>query len=429
MEFLILPNQIFDLKYFPKKDKHGKYFKYIIWEHPQYFTKYKFNKKKLLLHRLSMQLLFNKLKKIRAVRYVNFNQYPNLTEYIMYDPIDKLKLKPKIKLTSPNFLLTPNDYNEYREKTNKFFFHNFYNWAKQKLNIIPHIKSQDKLNRNKLPKSYKIYALPKNSSIHMRDANKYINKHFAKNPGTTDGFNYPFNHKTAMKWMSHFMNLNFDNFGPYQDAVDTTNSYLYHSALSSSINIGLLHPSDIINIIEQIDIPIQSYEAYIRQLFWREYQRYCYIYFDFSSNYFNNKTALSKTWYNAKTGITQLDSIIKRAFDNAYLNHIERLMVVGSFMNMTGISPKDGFKWYMEFAIDSYEWVMYQNVYEMVFFVSGGKTMRRPYISSSKYLKRITNWPDGNWQQAWDNAYKKFIVKHKKKLHKFGMYRVITKLK
>ena len=32
----------------------------------------------------------------------------------------------------------------------------------------------------------------------------------------------------------------------------------------------------------------------------------------------------------------------------------------------------------MEFSCDSYEWVMYQNVLDMVFFVTGGKTMRKP---------------------------------------------------
>ena len=36
---------------------------------------------------------------------------------------------------------------------------------------------------------------------------------------------------------------------------------------------------------------------------------------------------------------------------------------------------------YMEFSCDSYEWVMTQNVLDMVFFVSNGKTMRRPYAS------------------------------------------------
>ena len=42
MNLLILPHQLFNIKYFPK-DIDIK--KVIIHEHPQYFTKYNFNKK------------------------------------------------------------------------------------------------------------------------------------------------------------------------------------------------------------------------------------------------------------------------------------------------------------------------------------------------------------------------------------------------
>ena len=41
MIFIILPHQLFHKKYLPKNIK-----KIILWEHPQYFTKYNFNKKK-----------------------------------------------------------------------------------------------------------------------------------------------------------------------------------------------------------------------------------------------------------------------------------------------------------------------------------------------------------------------------------------------
>ena len=51
MSFVILPNQLFNIKYIPKKYKKHKF---IIWEHPHYFTKYNYNQKKLILHRASM---------------------------------------------------------------------------------------------------------------------------------------------------------------------------------------------------------------------------------------------------------------------------------------------------------------------------------------------------------------------------------------
>ena len=72
---LILPNQLFDIKYFPKDKKISKV---VLYEHPQYFTKYNFNKKKLVLHRASMKYYSNYLtKKKFVIEYINFNQTEN----------------------------------------------------------------------------------------------------------------------------------------------------------------------------------------------------------------------------------------------------------------------------------------------------------------------------------------------------------------
>ena len=57
MKLLILPHQLFDTKYFPKDVK------VILFEHPQYFKKYNFNKKKLILHHASMKEYHDLLKK------------------------------------------------------------------------------------------------------------------------------------------------------------------------------------------------------------------------------------------------------------------------------------------------------------------------------------------------------------------------------
>ena len=53
---LILPHQLYDKKYIPKDIKD-----IIIWEHPHYFKKYKYNKKKLVLHRASMKYYYDYL--------------------------------------------------------------------------------------------------------------------------------------------------------------------------------------------------------------------------------------------------------------------------------------------------------------------------------------------------------------------------------
>ncbi len=169
-------------------------------------------------------------------------------------------------------------------------------------------------------------------------------------------------------------------------------------------------------------IPLNSLEGYIRQLFWREYQRYCYIYVNFKGNYFGNKKKLTRNWYTASTGIEPVDDCVKNAFDTGYLHHIERLMIIGNYMNLSEISPKEGYKWFMEFSCDSYDWVMSQNVLDMVFFVTGGVTMRRPYVSSSNYIIKMSNYKKGEWSDIWDELYRKFMKRNKKKLWKFRYY-------
>ena len=56
---LILPHQLFKINLLPKNENH-----IVLWEHPQYFLKYNFNKKKLILHRASMKYYYDMLKKI-----------------------------------------------------------------------------------------------------------------------------------------------------------------------------------------------------------------------------------------------------------------------------------------------------------------------------------------------------------------------------
>ena len=200
---------------------------------------------------------------------------------------------------------------------------------------------------------------------------------------------------------------------------------MFHSLLSSSINIGLLNPLEVIEEVLKYrgKVPLNSLEGFIRQLFWREYQKYCYIYYNFNNkNYFGNKKKLTNAWYKGTIGVEPIDDCIKKGFETAYLHHIERLMVMGNFMNLYGLHPDEGFKWFMEFSIDSYEWVMHQNVYDMVFFVSGGATMRRPYASSSNYILKMSNYKKGEWSEEWDNLYNTFLKNKKNKLWKFRYY-------
>ena len=422
MKLLILPHQLFNIKYFPNDIKE-----IILYEHPQYFTKYNFNKKKLLLHRCSMKEYQDYLiSKKNVVKYIEFNKKFILKkgDFVMFDPIDKLKVTDNAGkvLESPNFLLTIENYETLREKSNKFFFNSFYMNGKRIIDVIPDIKSQDKKNREKIPKNLVVPNLPKvKEDKYLKEAKSYIEKHFSKNYGNVENFMFPTNHKEAKKWLKDFIQKRFDKFGPYQDFTKQGEDFMFHSCLSTSINIGLLNPLEIIDEIKKVKskIPINSYEGYIRQLFWREYQRYTYLYCNFSDNYFGNKKKLGKEWYTGETGCNPVDYAIKSGFETGYLHHIYRLMIVGNYMNLSGISPMEGLKWFMEFSCDSYEWVMYQNVLDMVFFVTGGKTMRKPYTTSSNYVINMSDFKKGEWTEQWDKLYRKFMEDNIDKLWKF----------
>jgi deoxyribodipyrimidine photolyase-related protein len=444
-QFLILPNQLFEKKYIPKYQK--KAYNIILWECPWYFSnkKYKFNKKKLLLHKSSMEYYKDYLSKSHNVVYVTYDKNIKTfisKEYTMFDPIDDTKLLNlpynPIIIESPNFLLTKDIYQDYRNKYKTFLFHIFYKYGKKIIDVIPNVDSTDKENRKTLTKKelvdLKIPDVPKLGTDvkYIKKSVDYINNNFKDNYGDTENFMFPVTHATAKKWLTYFIKYKFKKFGAYQDFINKDHEFMYHSLLSTSINIGLLNPTDILDIIERhkTHIPINSYEGYVRQLFWREYQRYTYIHFytvddNRELNYFNTTRKLNKHWYNGTLDIPPVDDCIINGFKTGYLPHINRLMIVGNFMNLNEIHPQEGFKWFMEFACDSYDWVMCQNIYGMAFFSDGGKTMRRPYISSSNYILKMSNYPKSdknNWSAKWDLLYSNFVKDKSLKLKKYRYF-------
>lgn len=431
MILLILPNQLFETKYYPKDIDTV-----VIYEHPHYFNGYNYNKKKIVLHKGSMAYYKDYVRDAGyKVSYIPYNKKLNIKGKSGYyfDPIDKLDGLPDnlAMLESPNFLLTLGDYADYRKKTDKYMFNAFYMWGKKRLDVMPKVKSTDKQNRHSMPSDVKIPPLPSNKSdlSYIKIGTKFARKSFSKNIGNVDNFVYPLTHSTAKKFLKSFIEKKLNNFGKYQDAIVMDESYLFHSVLSSSLNIGLLNPDDVMDAVLDMKgkTGLNNVEGFIRQLFWREWQRYTYIYIkNFGkTNYFGNNKKLGDEWYYDKgnaTGIPIIDDCISKGLDTAYLHHIERLMVIGNYMNLVGIHPNEGHEWFMSFSIDAYLWVMGSNVYDMVFFSDGRRSTTRPYVSSSNYILKMSDYPRGVWCDKWDELYKKFISRNRSKLKKFRYY-------
>ena len=437
--YLVLPNLLFEKEYFKKIYKDID--KFIIYEHPVYFgfrkKKMNFNKLKLVLHRASMKYFEDFLKsKNLNVKYVNYNQklsFNKTDEIYMFDPVDReveLSLKKSIKnlniLDSPNFLTSNDELDKYQKKIKKTYTHSkFYKWQLERLDV-PHVtKSYDTENRNKIPKNIKIPNIPKLGKIdikYINDAKTYVNKHFKKNYGNVN-LQFPITHQTSKKWLQLFFKNKLSDYGTYQDAITTKSDTTFHSLISPMLNIGLLNPDFVLKEIIKFynknkkKIKINNYEAFVRQLIgWREYQRMIYIYkYDeiIKSNFFKNKKKLSKDWYEGTTGLKIVDDSIKTAFELGYLHHIVRLMVMANIMNLCQLHPNEVYKWFMEFSIDSYDWVMIGNVYSMGMWADKGLTMRKPYISSSNYLLKMSDYKKNNWTYIWTCLYYKFLHDNK----------------
>ena len=71
--FLILPHQLFAEEYLPEEE-----YEYVLWEHPQYFTKYNYNKKRLVMHRASMKYYQDYLKKNKH-KVIYYGNIPNIS--------------------------------------------------------------------------------------------------------------------------------------------------------------------------------------------------------------------------------------------------------------------------------------------------------------------------------------------------------------
>lgn len=416
-----------------------KYNPTTVWiiEDPWYFNK-NYNRLKLVFHRASMKYFAALIKKKlpeTKVNYLNFGaELPHIPNQVnIFDPIDKPMLKKLmakyqqriIVHESPNFMLKRSELEEYYQlkKNNKIQQqHVFYQWHKEKIGELVGVKSYDKENRQRKPPTIVAPKLPERLSseiLFVTEAEKYVARVFPEGNGPIHGLLFPISHLGAQNSLRFFMQKKFKSFGQYQDYIDVNDPFVFHSALSPMMNVGLTTTNLILNEARKFkkNVPLASYEGFIRQIIgWREYVRYMYIYFGDrmkKSNHFGNKKKLNKTWYTGETGIQPVDDSIKIAWKLGYIHHIPRLMIMCNFMNLSGIHPKEIYRWFMEFSVDSYEWVMIPNVFGMGTYADGGLMMRKPYVSSSQYILRMSNYSrrGQKWPDLWDQLYRNFMQK------------------
>lgn len=230
-----------------------------------------------------------------------------------------------------------------------------------------------------------------------------VEARFAKHPGALSTFNWPVTRAQALLALQDFIDKRLPAFGAHQDAMWTGLDFGWHALLSSSLNLKLLHPLEVILAAEQAyrerDLPLASVEGFIRQVLgWREFIRGVYF-LDMpglkEANHFDHQNALP-TWY--WTGETQMNCMrqsIGQSLTNGYSHHIQRLMITGMFGVTAQITPQQLCDWYLAVYVDAVEWVELPNTAGMALFANGGRFTSKPYIASGAYVKRMSNYCSG----------------------------------
>lgn len=449
--FILFPNQLYqDLSAIISLQPNAVY----LIEEPVYFydrhyKPFKPHKIKIAFLRASMKAYFETclrkhLSRKAELKYLdyseiihnNYNFIKNFKKVIYYDPIDvelnkklndtltKYKTSYKIELQNPDLLLSKETVEKYYS-SKKPKHASFYEFVKKELKVLEGITNLDKLNRSPPPlhppNAY-TFKISKNTEKYYKEAIMYTNTHFKEHYGNCELLRtFPITSEDAKTSFNNFLQSSLHNFGKYEDAVMHEDPFMYHSVISPMLNNGLLTPSYIIAMtIEYYSkntekIPLSSLEGFIRQVIgWRFFMQTLYIYKHdelVSSNIPNNHLTFKNQndWYNGTTGILPIDEEIKKIKEYGYAHHIVRLMILMNFFILCNVHPHEIYRWFMEVvSIDAYSWVMISNIYAMGYFYPN--IMSKPYISSSNYILKMTNYKkDGHWNVIWDALYHKFL--------------------
>jgi deoxyribodipyrimidine photolyase-related protein len=269
-----------------------------------------------------------------------------------------------------------------------------------------------------------------------------IEKYFADHPGKLNLETLPVTAQDAEKLWRFAKEECLPHFGPYEDAMSTQSSGLFHTRLSQLLNIMRILPQDILQEVLEMDIPLASKEGFIRQVIgWREYVRGMHALTDgfrnikavecrekpgdagyskwlgrdfgnalckekstgslspidggAAPNYLASKEALPQAFWGTPSGLNCLDVVVKDVMEEAYSHHITRLMILSNLATLLDIEPRELTDWFWVAYSDAYDWVVEPNVLAMGTFALGELMTTKPYVSGAAYINKMSDYCKG----------------------------------
>jgi deoxyribodipyrimidine photolyase-related protein len=248
----------------------------------------------------------------------------------------------------------------------------------------------------------------------------------------------------ALAWLERFAAERLPEFGPYEDAMVDGAPDLLHSGLSSLLNVGLLHPLEVVRRAERAyqegAAPLASVEGFVRQVMgWREYVRGMYWRLGPGARGMNALGAelpLPRAYWapdgeaygdgDAEGGraaprapaprapagpraarapapglaapagdpalaMRCLTDSVRHVRDRGRAHHVPRLMVQANFATLLGVRPSELNRWFWAAFTDAAHWVTTPNVVAMGAWGDGGRMMTKPYVASGAYVRRMSD--------------------------------------
>ena len=269
----------------------------------------------------------------------------------------------------------------------------------------------DAENRASLPAGVTPPAAPRFAPDEItRDVMALVRASFGTHFGAAESFAWPVTAHDAEAALAAFIRDRLPRFGDYQDAMAAGQPFLFHSLISTSLNIGLLDPREICIAAEQAwrdgKAPLNAVEGFIRQIIgWREYVRGLYWLLMpgyAEGNALSAKRPLPAFYWGAETSMRCMSQAVGQTRDHAYAHHIQRLMITGNFALIAGLDPAEVNRWYLAVYADAFDWVELPNTQGMALYADGGVMASKPYAASAAYINRMGDYCRGCAHDAKD---------------------------
>ncbi len=266
-----------------------------------------------------------------------------------------------------------------------------------------------------------------------------VRRRYGRHPGRPDAGAVPASLEDVERLWSWALRECLPHFGPYEDAMSSRSRSLFHTRVSSPLNLHRLLPSRVVSDVATCPAPLASREGFIRQVLgWREFVRHVHRRTDgfrripgqepgpvrdrpgdagwgrwirgawrdedgaeagdrsrtpvdggAAPSALGADMPLPPAWWGAESGLRCLDEVVAGVMEEGWSHHIPRLMVLSNLATLLDVSPRELADWFWVAYVDAFDWVVEPNVLGMGTWAVGDLMTTKPYVSGAPYIRRM----------------------------------------